>query len=401
MDTSKPRTVLCIAGHEKGQRFIQACKRQGCRVLFLTTTALREANWPRESIDETFYLPDLYNQEDLVNGVSYLARGEPIELILPLDDFDIEHAAHLREHFRLPGLTTSQARLFRDKLAMRVRAREAGVLVPDFVHVLNYDRLRDFMARVPPPWFLKPRSEAAAIGIRKLNASAELWPVLDELGDRQSHFVLERYVPGDVYHVDALVWDGRMGFAEVHQYGQPPFDVMHHGGIFITRTVERGGADDAALRDLGERVIAALGLPRGATHMEFIRGREDGQWYFLETAARVGGANITDMVEAATGISLWEEWAKIELAYGREPYSLPARRYDYGAIIQSLARQEYPDTAAYQAPEIELRLTKPHHAGFVLASPDRQRIDVLLDEYSRRFYDDFFAALPAPDKVMM
>ena len=80
---------------------------------------------------------------------------------------------------------------------------------------------------------------ASAIGIRKVSRPDELWPVLDELGDKQSYHLLERYVAGDVFHVDAIVWDGTVVFAEAHGYFQPPFDVYHGGGVFCTRTLQR------------------------------------------------------------------------------------------------------------------------------------------------------------------
>ncbi len=392
--TAGPTTLLCIAGFEKGQEFIREAKRQGARVIFVTVSALEHADWPRESIDEFFHMPDLYNLDDVIKGVSYLARDRPIDRIVALDDFDVQTAAALREHMRLPGMGDTVARRFRDKLAMRSEAAGAGILVPDFTGIFNYDRLRAFMARVPPPWVLKPRGEAAAIGIRKLGHADELWPALDQLGDRQSFYVLERYVPGEVFHVDSLIVDGEPFFAEAHRYGRPPMDVVQQGGIFITRTVERGAADDTMLKAASREVIQALGLARGVTHMEFIKGHEDGRFYFLETAARVGGANIAEGIEAATGVNLWAEWAKLELAADGGRYTPPSPRQDYAGVIISLARQEHPDTSAYQDPEIAVRLDKTYHVGFVIASPHRDRVETLLDQYSRRFYDDFHAAMP-------
>ncbi len=392
--TAGPTTLLCIAGFEKGQEFIREAKRQGARVIFVTVSALEHAAWPRESIDEFFHMPDLYNLDDVIKGVSYLARDRQIDRIVALDDFDVQTAAALREHMRLPGMGDTVARRFRDKLAMRSEAAGAGILVPDFTGIFNYDRLRDFMARVPPPWVLKPRGEAAAIGIRKLGHADELWPALDQLGDRQSFYVLERYVPGEVFHVDSLIVDGEPFFAEAHRYGRPPMDVVQQGGIFITRTVERGSADDTMLKAASREVIQALGLERGVTHMEFIKGHEDGRFYFLETAARVGGANIAEGIEAATGVNLWAEWAKLELAADGGRYTPPSPSQDYAGVIISLARQEHPDTSAYQDPEIAVRLDKTYHVGFVIASPNRDRVETLLDQYGRRFYDDFHAAMP-------
>src|SRR5207244_3919111 len=162
---------LCLAGYEKGHDFLRECRRQGCRVLLVTSLSLKDkAHWPMESIDEIFYMPDQdheWNRADTIKAVSYLARTRTIDRIVALDDFDVEVAALLREHLRTPGMGETTVRHFRDKLAMRMKAREAGVPVPEFVHVVNYDRLRKFMDRVPPPWVLKPRSLAGAIGIKK------------------------------------------------------------------------------------------------------------------------------------------------------------------------------------------------------------------------------------------
>jgi biotin carboxylase len=397
-DVSEPLSILCLTGYEKGAEFMRECKRQGCRVLLVTVQSLKDASWPRESIDDTYYIPDEHSRDDIIKGISYLARHQAIDRIVALDDYDVETAAMLREHLRTPGMGETTARYFRDKLAMRVKARQEGILVPDFIHVLNYDQLRQFMESVAAPWVLKPRSEAAAIGIKKIQSPNDLWPALDQLGDRQSFYVLEKYVPGDIYHVDSIVSERRVLFDVPHKYGLPPMDVAHEGGVFTTRKIPRDLQDAQSILEMNHQVIGALGLVRGVTHTEFIKGREDGRFYFLETAARVGGANIVETVEAATGINLWREWAKVEICGSERKYELPPHRDDYSGILISLARQEHPDTSSYNDPEIVWRLDKKHHAGLIVASPDAARVDELLTSYVRRFQQDFFATAPLPDK---
>src|SRR5256884_7894117 len=212
MTNLPPKTVLCMSSYEKGQEFIRECKRLGWQVILLTVTTLEHAKWPRESIDEVYYMPDLSKVEDVILGVSFLARSRVIDLIVALDDYDVPTAAALREHLRVPGMGDTTVRYFRDKLAMRLKAQEHGIPVPDFVHVLNYDKIRAYMERVPPPWVLKPRFEASTIGITKINAPDEFWSRVETLGDRQSRFLLERYIPGDVCHVDSLVVGSRVIF---------------------------------------------------------------------------------------------------------------------------------------------------------------------------------------------
>jgi biotin carboxylase len=161
--------------------------------------------------------------------VSYLGRSRAIDRVVPLDDYDVETAAALREHLRLPGMGRTTARYFRDKLAMRDRSASRGVLVPDFAHVLNDETVHDYAQRVPPPWVLKPRSEVSTIGISKVDSADELWSRVESLGDRRSFHLLERFVPGEVYHVDSIISEREVVFAEAHRYGSPPLEVFHQG----------------------------------------------------------------------------------------------------------------------------------------------------------------------------
>ncbi len=147
-------------------------------------------------------------------------------------------------------------------------------------------------------------------------------------------------------------------------------------------------------------VLGALGLISGVTHTEFIRSHADNQFYFLETAARVGGAYIADVVEYATGLNPWVEWARLEAAalFGR-PYTLPELRHAYAGGVICLARQGQPDTSAYTDPEIVRRLHQHHHAGVIVQSPSASRIEALTAGYAQRFLEDFCANMPVPDKA--
>jgi hypothetical protein len=210
---------------------------------------------------------------------------------------------------------------------------------------------------------------------------------------------VERFVPGDIYHVEGLSWHGELRFALGHKYGQPPFETMHAGGIFSTRTLERDGDEAKALLAIHADLLRGLGMRTGPTHSEFIRAHEDGGFYFLETAARVGGAYIAEVTEAASGLNPWLEWARIEYAQMEgSTFQLPPVREDYAGSVICLARQEWPDLSAYDAPEVVYRLRKHHHAGLIVQSASAARVRELLDDYSRRFATDFYARLDAPAK---
>ena len=396
-------TVVCLASYFKGNEFLRQLRRRGCRVVLVIKEKLRDEEWAHDSIDDVLTVANQATADMFVERVSEFARHHRVDRIVALEEYDVMHAAMIREHLRIPGMGTTTARLFRDKLAMRVKAFEAGIRVPDFVHVLNYDEIRGYMASVPGPWVLKPRSDVSAVGIQKLHDPELVWRAIDALDarpavtERSTHYLLEKFIPGDVFHVDSLVENGEVIFAGVNRYWRPPMEVAHSGGVFLTNTVRRESLEERALLEMNRALLTTLGFVRGATHAEFIRGA-DGEFYFLEVAGRVGGAYISDSLEAATGVNVWREWANLEIARGEAPYALPAQRADYAGVVLALARQEWPDTSGYTDPEIALRPTKRHHVVLIVGSHDYDRVQHLLGEYARRFEEDFLAVLPPMER---
>ena len=390
-----PPTFLCLASYFKGGRFIERCKQEGCTTYLLTVERVLNERWPRHALDDVFALPDFADRKALTRAVAYLMRTRRIDRVVALDDFDVEDAALLREHFGVVGHGESAARLFRDKLAMRRKARGLGVRIPDFTGLAHHQDVTDFLVRTPGPYLVKPRGEAGAVGIAKCAAADDVWRRVHELGDEQSFHLAEQMVPGDLYHVDSLVEDGKVVFAEVNAYWKPLLDVYQGGGVYATRTLDRASPDVARLRALNERVLAGFGLGWGASHTEFMKSHADGEFYFIETSCRVGGAETATMVEAATGVNLWSEWAALEIARTAGGYQLPPLKQRHAGVVISLANTETPDTSAYTDPEVVRRLDTPHHVGLVVAADSARRVEELLTDYTARVRRDFTAVLPA------
>lgn len=432
MTNSQQPTVLCIASFFKGNDFIRECKQQGASVVLLTREKLLTANWARESLAELIAIPGKTSVQSYLAAATHVARHWRVSRVVALEEYDIVTAAHIREHLRVPGMGTTTARCFQDKLAMRDKASNAGIPQPDFVPLHNYEAINRFMKRTSPPWMLKPRIGASSMGIRKLNESNEVWRAIAELDAREAFHetsafhLLETYSPGDVYHVDSLVAGGKILFASVERYGEPPFDVSHFGGVNLSYNVKHGSQEERVLLALNKKLLAGFDFEQGVTHAEFIRitdshkisrdapptselaGENSGaistrsrsrrykqeQFHFLEVAARVGGAYTADTITAASGINPWREWARIEVATPERPYVLPAIRRDYGGVAISLARQEHPSTVDYNEPEIAYRVCKPWHVGLVVRSADYDRVVDLLAAYAGRFREDFMSVAP-------
>jgi biotin carboxylase len=240
---------------------------------------------------------------------------------------------------------------------------------------------------------------AGAMGIRKCHTKEEVWENVHRLGDSQSYFVLEQFIPGHVFHVDSIWFGGDVVFAIASAYGTPPFDVANAGGIFTTQTLEPGSAVEAELRAVNAAVLRAFGLRDGVSHTEFIRAHADDRVYFLETSARVGGANIAELIEAATGLNMWAEWAKVEVAAAcGEAYQVAEEPRQQAGLLVSLARREWPHTPDFNEPELVWRMKKKHHVGFIVKSPRRERVGELLKLYTERVRRDHHASAPPREK---
>lgn len=399
----EPKTIVCLASYFKGYDFMDEMKQRGYRVILITSENIRDRSWPWHAVDEVFYMQETthsaWNLEHLVAGLAHLMRHQKIHAVIGLDDYDVEKAALLRETFRIPGMGQSTYRYFRDKLAMRRRAADDGITVPAFSAVFNDQEITDYAENNAAPWVLKPRSEASASGIKNIQSVEQLWEAVNGLGDQRHLFLVESFKPGDVYHVDSLSFKGEVVFTSASSYLSPPMQVSHNGGVFRTMTLDPKSSEFQDLEALNKKVLKTFGLKNGASHTEFIRCHEDGKWYFLETSARVGGAHIPDLIEAATNVNIWREWAKIEDALlDNKNYQPPVPQDDAAGLLIALITSEYADRDAFPSENIYKYLEIPHHAGLVYKASDTMLVRKALDQAAEVVTSSMLNILPPQDK---
>ena len=396
------KIFVCISCYFKGNEFLEELKSLGNKVILITSDNLKDKNWSWQSIDEVYYMSEIksatWNLEHLVQGFSYLMKTNQIDAIIALDDYDVEKAAMLRETFRIGGMGQTTHRYFRDKLAMRQRAKDSNINVPEFSSVFNDQKLTDFCDNNPAPWVLKPRSEASASGIQKINSKEQLWQSLEKLGEERYLFLLETFKPGKVFHVDSLVYNREIIFTSAAQYLSPPMNVAHDGGVFRTKTLGHYSDNYKSLEAANKKVLESFGLMNGATHTEFILG-DDGKLYFLETSSRVGGAHIPELIKASTGINIWHEWAKIETSLLRnEKYKLPKATDFYAGLLVCLAKDKHPATKEFDCQEIYKFVDIDYHIAIVYKSEDEKMIQQRLDEASEKITDHIINIIPPQNR---
>ncbi len=391
--------LLCLASFETGHDFLRQCAEMGVRVTLLTLEQHRDGAWPRESLEELATMPAGLNREQILNTVSWMARSRRFDRVVALDEHFLETAAQIREHMRVPGMGTTTAGCYRDRLAQRVIARAFGFQVPRFCRVLNYDELRDFMARIAAPWLLRPRMGASA-SIR-IDDSEQLWRNLESLGDAQSHYILEQIVEGDSFRVDSIVSDCEVKFSVVHQNGRRTTQGEQAEAVRTTYTVDRNSRDVRELTAINRALAPAFGMVRGITHAHFLRSLVDGSYYFVEIGAAVGGAflggtyagetfscdsHIDKLVEAATGVSLWRQWANLEVADLRHTgYTVPDGYEGYAGSVVCTSHGPVPSMDSVADPAIVARVRNHQSAGLILRAASPVRIRTLLEDYAAQF----------------
>ena len=396
--------IVCIASEHKGNEFFEECHERGWRVTLVTREKLLDEPWSWTALSGVKTVRNEAVTEDYVRAVTNLAGTQPINRVVGIDEFDVLTAAKTREHLQLGGMTGSHALRFRDKLAMRNIACEAGVPCPDFVAAFNPDKINAFLDTVPAPWIIKPRTEVNAFGIRKCERAEQVWQTLTELDNRHnwrdhpSQYLIEKFIEGKVYHVDSVVENGKVTAAGVSVYGTTPFKVSHYGGVFTTSIVPYKSKERKELEKLNKQLLKAFKYERGIAHAEFLQSDADGKFYLLEVAARVGGAYIANVLDQASGFNLWREWARLETATEKNPYKPPKIRQDYAGIAMCLANEEKPDTSHYKDPEIVYRIKKPKHVGLIFYSNKKERVSELLDIYTDKITRDFLAVAPVKER---
>src|SRR5215208_442090 len=216
--SNHPLNIVCLATYFKGADFIRECKEQGCHVVLITKEKMLREDWPRESLDDVMAVPNDADVPLFIDLLAFLARKTKIDRVIALEEFDVVTAALMREHLCLPGLSSSGAKIFRDKLSMAFHSRRAGINVPEFIPLVNAGEVDEFMKSVPGPWIIKPRSDVSAIGIRKVSEPEEVFRAIDEMNECQSlrelasYFLLPCFIPCEGFRADSVGNEGKVVF---------------------------------------------------------------------------------------------------------------------------------------------------------------------------------------------
>jgi formate-dependent phosphoribosylglycinamide formyltransferase (GAR transformylase) len=241
-------------------------------------------------------------------------------------------AAQVREACTIPGTSVRTAWLCRDKPSMKEALRSAGVPTADSAAVSSAAEARAFAEQAGFPLVLKPRSGAGASGTVRVDDVAALEQSLGVFGGQGvSSIAVEEFVEGHEGFYDTITVNGRVELDFVSHYFPNVLEAMRTRWIspqFVATNRIDTAPEYAELRDMGARVIAALGIETSATHMEWFFGRNGLK--FSEIGCRPPGVGGWDLYSAGNEIDLYLAWANAIVSGGTA--AVPTRRYASGIV---------------------------------------------------------------------
>jgi biotin carboxylase len=277
-------------------------------------------------------VPRIMDENDVIKRVSAWLRGRQIDRVLSNWEPLVILAARLRERFGLPGMTVDQVTGFRDKMLMKDRVAAAGLRVPHAFKVRTEREIREAAERIGFPLILKPIAGAGSADTYKVNSKAELENAIGAM--RHVEVVsCEEYIDGEEFTYDTVSIGGKPAYENVAAYLPKPLIARSEEWISPVIITVRD-MDQPKLKPgiaLGRKVLKALGMGDGFTHMEWYLTKK-GEAVFGEIGCRPGGAHLVDQMNYTGDIDLFREWARV--ACWRSFEAPTRRKYNAGIVFK-------------------------------------------------------------------
>jgi biotin carboxylase len=277
------------------------------------------ADSPREAIPRqvrpylTDYLqvPRIMDEDDVLERVTAWIAGKGIDRIVTNWEPLVVLAARLRERHGMPGMSVDTAKGFRDKQLMKERVRAAGLRVPKSRRTRSDDAIREAAEEIGYPMVVKPIDGAGSANTYKVSSRAELEQTLPKMRG-VPEIICEEYIDGEEFTFDTVCIGGKPAFENVAAYLPKPLEMRTIQWISpVIITVKE--MYQPKLRpgvELGRKVLTALGMDDGFTHMEWYLTSK-GEAVFGEIGARPGGACLVDQMNYTCDVDLFREWANV------------------------------------------------------------------------------------------
>jgi formate-dependent phosphoribosylglycinamide formyltransferase (GAR transformylase) len=303
-------------------------------------TVIGIGEYPAEALDDQLKgwlhhyerVPSVTDVEAMTRAVRWVQDKLWVDRIEATIEAHTLAAAQVREACTIPGTSVRTAWLCRDKPSMKQVLREAGVPTAASAAVGSAAEARTFAGQVGFPLILKPRSGAGAAGTMRADSAADLDHALGVFGgEGVDSIAMEEFIEGHEGFYDTITVNGQVALDFASHYYPNVLEAMRTRWIspeFISTNRIDTAPEYAELREMGRRVIMALGIGTSATHMEWFFGPKGLK--FSEIGCRPPGVGAWDLYSAGNETDIYREWA-MAIVNG-ETGSAPSRRYASGMV---------------------------------------------------------------------
>jgi formate-dependent phosphoribosylglycinamide formyltransferase (GAR transformylase) len=289
-------------------------------------TELREGLFQHERVRS------VVDEHALAEAVKRLSQRAKVDRLEATVEAHVMAAAHVREKLHIHGTTSKTAWLCRDKPAMKDAVRAAGIACAASTRVKSIDDGLAFAKANGYPLIAKPLDGAGASGTRKVATDDELRDALTALHVPAGREVaLEEFLDGHEGFYDTVTVAGKVVLDFASHYYPNVLEAMRTRWISpqIVCTNRLDSAKDyAELKQMGQKVVDALGIWTSATHMEWFVGQKGLK--FSEIGCRPPGVGVWDLYTAANEIDLYAAWAHA-IVHESVPFH-PSRKFAAGMI---------------------------------------------------------------------
>ena len=270
----------------------------------------------RRSLTAYRQVGDLWDEGRVSDEVRRWVDGHSVDRVECLWEPGMLLAARLRQELGAPGLSVEETVPFRDKESMKQKLDAAGLRTPRHARARTEAECRAAAERIGYPLIIKPIAGAGSADTFQLQEPADLDAALRRL-KHVPEVSIEEFIDGEEYTYDTVCSEGNVLFENVAWYRPNPL-VMRLNEWISPQAILMRDLDQPEIaigRELGRKVLRALGFRSGFTHMEWFR-TPGGEAVFGEIGARPPGGRLVHGMNYSCDVDLFSGWAEA-VCYGR------------------------------------------------------------------------------------
>ena len=291
------------------QAFCQGLANRGVRVL-----GIGEENYSslsdtlKNSLTEYYQVMNLEDYEQVYRACGhFIHKWGRIERVESHNEHWMMHEARIREDFNIQGADVKHTMKIKRKSEMKKIFQACKAPVVDGELIISKKSLERFIKKHGYPIFAKPDIGVGAMAAFKIENEKDLQHFYDNRPD--GDYFVEPYIDGQLLTFDGICdQDGEIVFFSSLFSVNGAYDLVAYQedlSFYLVRDIP----EDAI--KIGRKIVKKFDMKAKFFHLEFLRDRKTGKLYVLEMNCRPPGGYTVDLMNFASDINVYQEWANV------------------------------------------------------------------------------------------